>query len=113
VINGAPTIRSVTVTRGGNGFSVQVVGLSTTRELATATVRFVPGAGSAVQAGPVTIRLTDAAGGWFQSAGSIAYGGQFTLTLPFTVNGGTAALDSVAVVLTNSVGPSQELSGPY
>jgi len=103
----------VAVTRGSGGFSVQVVGLSTTRELVTATVRFVPSAGSTVQTTSVTIQLGDAAGAWFGSGGSAAYGGQFTLTLPFTVQGGMAALDSVAVVLANSVGASAEVSGVY
>jgi hypothetical protein len=110
VASAAPVLRTVSVTRGSDGFSVQIVGLSNTRELASATVRFV---GGSVQTSQVTIPLADAAGAWFASTGSNAYGGQFTLTLPFTVSGGTAALNSVAVVLTNQVGASQEASGQY
>jgi hypothetical protein len=113
VASAAPVLRTVTVTRATDGFSVQIVGLSNTRELASATVRFVPGAGGNVQTSQVVIPLADAAGAWFSSAGSNAYGGQFTLTLPFTVSGGSAALASVAVVLTNQVGASQEASAPY
>jgi hypothetical protein len=113
VATAAPVLRTVTVTRGTGGFSVQIVGMSNTRELANATVRFVPSAGSSVQTSQVTIPLTDAAGTWFASAGSNPYGGQFTLTLPFTVSGGTASLDSVTVVLANQVGASQEASAQY
>jgi hypothetical protein len=109
----APSLRSVTVARNAGGFSVQIVGLSNTRELVSATVQFVPSAGATGQTTQVTIPLNDAAGVWFQSAGSLSYGGQFTLTLPFTVSGGTAAVDSVAVTLTNSIGASQGLSAPY
>ena len=113
VASAAPVLRSLTVTRGTDGFSVQIVGLSNTRELASATVRFVPSAGSSVQTTQLTIPLTDSAAAWFASAGSNPYGGQFTLTLPFSVSGGTASLDSVAVVLTNQVGASQEASAQY
>jgi hypothetical protein len=113
VASAAPVVRSVTVMRGTDGFSLQIVGLSNTRELASATVRFVPGTGSNIQTSQVTIPLSAAAGAWFSNAGSNAYGGQFTLTLPFTVTGGPAALDSVVVVLTNQMGASQEASTPY
>ena len=51
----AAGIRSVAVTRGANGFELQVVGLSDTRELTSATVRFRPGTTE------VTIPLTDGA----------------------------------------------------
>ena len=113
VTSAAPVLRTVIVTRATDAFSVQIVGLSNTRELASATVRFVPSAGSNVQTSAVTIPLAEAAGAWFGSAGSDAYGGQFTLTLPFSVSSGTAALDSVVVVLTNQVGSSQEATAPY
>ena len=45
--------------------------------------------------------------------GSTPYGGQFTVTLPFSFTGGTVTLDSVGVVLTNSIGSSPEMSTPY
>jgi len=54
-----------------------------TREITQATVCFRPSAGSNLQAQEVT-----------------AYGGQFTLTLPFSIVGGTNVLDSVRVLLT-------------
>jgi hypothetical protein len=105
----AATVRSVAVNRTSSGFEVQVIGLSDTRELSAATVRF---SGASLGTTEVTVPLTDAAKTWFASTGSNAYGGQFTLTLPFTING-TVSLDSVAVVLTNSAGTSQQVSAPY
>jgi hypothetical protein len=111
---GAPAaIRSVTVTRNPGGFAVQIVGLSNTREVTSATVRFRPAAGANLSTSEVTVPLTDTAGAWFQSAGSAAFGGQFTLTIPFSFVGNTVQLDSVTVVLTNSVGASQEMAAPY
>ncbi len=109
-----PVISSVTVTPGTNGFTVQVVGLSTTRDLVSATVQFIPTAGSTtLQTTQANISLSAAAGTWFQSSQSSAYGGQFTLTLPFSVVGGTAPLDSVSVALTNSVGSSTASPASY
>ena len=87
------------------------MGLSTTREVTQATVRFHPSPGSNLQTDQVTVPLTEAAKAWFASGGSAAYGGQFTLTLPFAITGG-ATLDSVAVTLTNTAGVSAEVSGP-
>ncbi|HUB34355.1 MAG TPA: putative Ig domain-containing protein, partial [Bryobacteraceae bacterium] len=113
VAAGAPVISSVTVTPGSDGFSVQVVGLSTTRELVSATVQFVPTAGNTLQTTQANISLGSASATWFQSSQSSAYGGQFTLTLPFSVTGGTAPLSSVSVVLTNTVGSSQPSSASY
>ncbi len=113
VAAGPPVISSVTVTPGTSGFSVQVVGLSTTRDLVNATVQFVPTAGNTIQTTQANISLSGAAGTWFGSSQSSAYGGQFTLTLPFSVEGGTAPLSSVSVVLTNSVGSSPASSAAY
>jgi hypothetical protein len=103
----AAIIRSVAVNRTSGGFEVQIVGVSTTREVTSATVRFRPSGSE------VTLPLTDAARAWFQSAGSTPYGGQFTLTLPFSFVGGSVAVDSVGVVLTNSMGASQEVAAQY
>jgi hypothetical protein len=102
-------IRSVAVSRTSGGFDVVVVGLSTTRELRQATVRFRPSAGSNLQTSEVTIPLGDGAQAWFASGTSAAFGGQFTLTLPFSiVGGGAGVVDSVTVTLTNSIGSSGE-----
>jgi hypothetical protein len=106
-------IRSVAVNRTAGGFEVAIVGLSTTREVTQATVRFRPSAGSNLQTQEVTVPLTDAAKGWFSSGGSAAYGGQFTLTLPFSIVGGANGLDSVTMVLTNGVGTSAEAGAAY
>jgi hypothetical protein len=109
----AAVVRTVEVLRSTDGFNLVVVGASTTRELTSMTVRFRPPAGATLQTTEVTVPLTDPAKGWFQGSGSAQYGGQFTITLPFTFVGGASSIESVGVTLTNSVGPSQETSGPY
>ena len=110
---GPPSIRSATVTRTGGGFQLQVVAVSSTREITQATVNFHPSAGSNIQTATVNVPLMDVAKTWFQSGDSSAYGGQFTLTIPFTFSGVTGSLDSVSIILTNGVGNSQEVSAAY
>jgi hypothetical protein len=109
----APVIRSVTVNRRTGGFDVVVVALSTTRELTKATVSFHPSAAGALQTTQAAVPLTDVANAWFKGPDSAAFGGQFTLTLPFTITGGGNPLDSVSVVLSNGSGDSQALSAQY
>jgi hypothetical protein len=109
----APVIRSVTVNRRTGGFDVVVVALSTTRELTKATVSFHPSAAGSLQTTQAAVPLTDVANAWFKGPDSAAFGGQFTLTLPFTITGGGNPLDSVSVVLSNGSGDSQALSAQY
>ncbi|HEY1340976.1 MAG TPA: hypothetical protein VGF59_25870, partial [Bryobacteraceae bacterium] len=110
---GAPLVRAVTVVRTAGGFQVQILGVSTTRELTRAVVRFHASAGSTVQTPDATIPLDQVSRAWFQAPDSAAYGGQFTLTLPFTFQGGSVTLDSVSVVLSSGAGDSAESTAPY
>jgi large repetitive protein len=107
-----PSIRSVTVVRVTNGFNVQVVGVTDMRDLSQASVRLESG-GSSPQSGVVTIPLANVSKAWFQSQTSGAYGGQFTLTLPFTFSGADPQLSAIGVTLSNGAGDSQESSGSY
>ena len=107
-----PVIRAMTLTRTGSGFQLQVTALSNTRELKQATVTFQPASGTSIESTQLTVPLTDAGTTWFQSSGSGAFGGQFTLTLPFTFNG-NVSLSSVTLTLSNGVGDSASLSANY
>jgi len=102
----APVVAGVAMVATGDGFQVQIAGLSTTRELTQATVSFQPATGASLQTSSLVVPLASASQTWFQSSSAAAYGGQFTLTLPFTVTGGTNVVGSVTVILSNSVGDS-------
>ena len=104
---GAPVIRSVTATRSGSTFTVTVVGFATDRELTQAVFQFT---GSNVQTGSVTVPVDGLFAAWFGGAASAQYGGQFTFTQPFTVQGDPAAVVSVSVTLTNKIGSSTPVS---
>ncbi len=108
-----PVITGVTVIRTSGGFNVQLTAASNTRDLTQATVSFHPSANSNVATPQAAVPLKDVGQAWFQSAQSAGFGGQFTLTLPFTFQGGAVSLDSVSVKLTNSAGDSQDSSANY
>ncbi|MDQ2948763.1 MAG: hypothetical protein M3Y27_22955, partial [Acidobacteriota bacterium] len=54
----------------------------------------------------LTVPVSDIAKAWFQSSTSTPFGGQFSLTQPFTFQGGTPAITAVSVTLTNGQGVS-------
>jgi len=111
ITRGAPVITSVTATQSTSGFQVQVVGFSTTREMAAAAFNFTARSGT-LQNSSVSVDVGSLFTTYYQSPGSTAFGSQFRLTVPFTVQGG-ATLGSVSVTLTNSVGTSAASSANF
>jgi hypothetical protein len=114
VARSAPVILGVRVIRGTGGFSVEITGYSTTREVSQATFRFTPASGATLQTTEVTANVAQTFGTYYGSAASAAFGSQFVLTMPFTLQQGEAAtIAGVSVTLTNSVGPSTSVSAPF
>jgi hypothetical protein len=105
-----PTIRSVSLVRGAGGFEVRITGFAPNREVTQATYQFTAASGQPLQTSALTVRVDNVAGSWYQSADSIAFGSQFTLVQPFTIQGTIAAIASVTSVLTNSEGDSKPVS---
>ena len=65
------------------------------------------GADAVLSQADFTVALTAAYTTWFSNTLANATGGQFKLTMPFTVaEGGETLVTSVQVTLTNSIGPS-------
>jgi hypothetical protein len=107
IARSAPAIRNLTVVRNATGFELRLTGLSNSRELTRATVRF---AGTGLDTTEVNIGLADVASGWYKSAASAPFGGQFSLVLPFTVQGSLTAIESATLTVSNSEGGSAPLS---
>jgi hypothetical protein len=105
-----PVISSVRVQRSATGFTVTLTGFSTTREISQGTFRFV---GNNLQTTELVVPLTATFNAWFQSVPSQQFGGQFTMTLPFTIQGDTSSVTSLTVTLTNAVGNSQQATGNF
>ncbi|HYI94509.1 MAG TPA: putative Ig domain-containing protein [Bryobacteraceae bacterium] len=107
----APTISSLRVTRTATGFNVVITGFSTSRELTQGTFRFA--GASTLDTTELVVPLTATANSYFQSATGAQFGGQFTLNLPFTIQGNTTSVTSVTGTITNSTGTSQPVTATF
>ena len=98
---------SITATRNATGFTVQLTGYATSREVTQAVFRFTAASGANLGTTDLTVAVTSLFSAWFQDANSSRTGSQFLYTQPFTVNGSSSAIASVTVTLVNSRGSSQ------
>jgi hypothetical protein len=114
IARAAPAIQSVNVTRDAGGFTVQVQGLSTPRELIEVALRFAAAVGANLQTTDLAESLTAVGKQWYQSQASAQFGSQFALVLPISTSQGSAtAVSGVSVVLKNSAGDSQKVSATF
>jgi hypothetical protein len=106
------TVNSVKIINGTSaGFTVELTGFSTTREIKTATLTFTSSQ-TISGGGTSTVDVSSVFNTYFASASGTANGGTFKLDIPFTIAGGDASIvTSVSVTLTNSVGSSAPVSG--
>ncbi|MBZ5607392.1 MAG: choice-of-anchor D domain-containing protein [Acidobacteriia bacterium] len=117
VPSAAPTLLAVQVTGATtNGFTVSVFGYSTTRSVNSMTLQFTPATGFNFSASQVTVDLKQASAAWFQSSTSTSFGGQFTVAVPFTLQGTVAtnqtllqAIASVSATVSNDQGTSNSV----
>jgi hypothetical protein len=115
----APRLLTVQVlSQTATGFVLSITGYSTTRSLARLELTFSAASGVQFPNPRLTIPIDAEAAVWFKTAASQAFGGQFTITLPFTLRteGQTQLLapieklESVAVTVSNEVGTSNSLA---
>jgi hypothetical protein len=106
IVQMAPVISTATLERRTNGFTINLTGFSTTREISEAVVVLTPVSGRELQATRYTVPLTEVFRVWFASAASLPFGTQFRLALPF--DGDAAAVQSLTIQLRNSEGVSEE-----
>jgi hypothetical protein len=100
-------ITSLQLTRGAGSIEIRINGFTNTRQLAEARVTFTAsGSVDLTTSSQLTVNVQQAIQAWFASAASQPFGGQFSLTLPFTVSGDAANLTGVSVTITNSEGSS-------
>jgi hypothetical protein len=105
-----PVISSVTLSQSTGALTVVVTGYTSTRETQTGVFSFSAGNSATIQNSSLTVTLAPAFAVWFSNSTSIATGGQFTLTMPFTVQGDSNNVVRVAVDLTNNAGISNVVS---
>ncbi len=114
----APQLLDVQLTsKGANNLTLVVTGYATTRSFDQMTFQFTPVATYNLAATTFTLNVQPYSVLWFNSSASLAYGGLFTVTVPFTAQAGApgsstavSAIQSVAVTATNSQGVSNSVS---
>jgi hypothetical protein len=117
----APVLISIVpASESANSFALNVLGYSTTRTLTSVTLQFTAAAAMTVGTSQVTINVQPQAIQWFQSSASQGFGGQFEVTLPFTLQGtpptGETLLQTIASIsatASNEVGTSNSVSTPF
>jgi len=107
ITRSVPVITAGTAQAGTGTFTLLIDGFSNTREIASATFRLTPTAGAPLVTTDVPVAVGATFTAWYQSTAAAPFGGQFRLTLPFTVTGALTDIESVTVTLTNAVGTSQ------
>jgi len=113
----APTLIASQVTSSAtSSFVLTLSGFSTTRSLSTVSAQFTAAPGFTVATAPFNIDVSQAAKVWFNSTASVAFGGQFTVTIPFTLQGTVSttqtllqSITSVTVTIANPTGTSNSL----
>jgi len=113
----APALIAVTVGNvTSNSFTLQVAGYSTTRTLTTLNVTFTPASGFNLTGSQVSVDVSQAATVWFDSTASESFGGQFTVTVPFTLQGKlpvnetlVEAISAISATISNEIGASNSL----
>ncbi len=116
----APVLLSVVpASESASSFALNVTGYSTTRTLTSVTLQFTAAASMTLGTTQATINIQPAATLWFQSTASQAFGGQFTVTLPFTLQGtpptGKTLLQTIASIsatVSNEIGTSNSVVTP-
>jgi hypothetical protein len=98
----APGIASMTAVRNSTGFTVTIVGYSSTLALTTANFTFN---GTNLGTTTLSIPVSTIFASWYQSSTAGQYGSNFTYTQPFTTSN-PQAITSVTVTLVNGVGTS-------
>jgi len=114
----APSLVSVQLGgRTGDSLSLVVNGFSTMRSVTRAEVQFTPKGDARVAETRFAIDLDAISTAWFRTPNSEPFGGQFSLTIPFTFRASSAtaepiinSLESVAITVTNATGTSNRLS---
>jgi hypothetical protein len=113
----APTLIAAQLTgQTASSFVLNVTGFSTTRTLTSWQIRFTPAEDVNLAGSEFTIDVEQVASAWFRSVASRAFGGQFTIAIPFNFAGTlsdarpvVSAISSVSATMSNSVGSSNTL----
>jgi hypothetical protein len=107
----APVISSVLVSNvTTTGFTLAVRGFSTTHNLTALGFQFTSASDVKTSNAPVPLDVSTPAATWYNSSQSLNFGGQFIVTIPFTVKSSVTSpaskIEGVSVTATSDRGTS-------
>ncbi|MGD0774407.1 MAG: hypothetical protein ABSC05_16455 [Candidatus Solibacter sp.] len=91
-------------------FELLITGVSTTRSLTQFAFTLIPTGNSTLVTTTLTADVSAAFNGWFNSAASRSFGGQFTVSVLFNVAGDITAIQGITATATNGIGTSAPMS---
>lgn len=112
----APILTAVqVVAQTANGVTLAVSGVSDSQALTHVDFTFTPAPNFNLSGSTVSVPVSSAATAWFQSAAAQQFGGQFTVTVPFTLTTSAtktplSAIASISATATNTQGTSAPVS---
>lgn len=111
ISQGAPQLIAVQVlSTAANGFTLSISGYSTTRTLTTLGFQFQVTSDVTMSSQPILVDISAAAAAWYGNSGSQAFGSQFAISIPFTINStSTSSASLISKILSVSVTASNEL----
>ncbi len=93
-----------------NGFILNVTGFSTTRSLSKLNFQFRVSSDVTAPSSLVTLDVSAAATNWYSSTAAQQFGGQFSITVPFTLTGTGALATPTTTSSSSSTPPSTLIS---
>jgi hypothetical protein len=110
----APVITGMRLlNRTSGGFTVEITGYATSREVTQATFQFTAGAGGALSTVQLQPDIAGTFAAYYQSDASMTVGSAFVYSQPFFAEPGDAnVVTSVSATLTNSQGTSAPATAP-
>jgi hypothetical protein len=116
VAAGPPKLISVSaVNRTASGFVLAIAGFTTTRSLTALEITITPAPGFNIPTTRFTLNIEDPARLWFGSSQSQAFGGQFLISIPFSLRSERQnvplidAIRSISATVTSERGASAPL----
>lgn len=106
-----PQISRVVVSNvTASGFTLAIQGFSTTHVLTALSFQFTTASDVKTSSAPISVDISAPATTWYNSSQSLNFGGQFAITMPFTVQSSVSSpaskIQGVTVTATNDKGGS-------
>jgi hypothetical protein len=105
-----PVITNVTLNRNGNTLTVEIVGYSSTRDMSNAVFDFTASPGQSISPTEIVVDNSTEFTTWYSSDASAQFGSSFTYSQVFNLSNNASTIGSVSVVLTNSIGQSNQVT---